>query len=166
MLHRADKRRRDKRREPLSAGKVYHRQSWRGYQTVRSRCITDVYSSGISSGRNYSRIKAWRLVPLRRFTPSRSAGRGNDYSGLCWNINTLSEILFLLSMTSYFRGFACFDVQTPIPLTVTTSLEGSRMAQWEVFQFQRVKHGRDILLRIAPVSSKKNCQRNAELITN
>jgi len=40
MLHRADRRRRDKRREPLSAGKVYHRRTRRGYQNGWiSRCI-------------------------------------------------------------------------------------------------------------------------------
>ena len=45
-----------------------------------------------------------------RLLGRRCAGRGNDYSGFCRNISTISEILFLLSMTSYFRDIACFDV--------------------------------------------------------
>ena len=34
---------------------------------------------------------------------------------------------------------------------------GARMAQWGYFQFQRVKRSRDIMPRIAPVSSNRSC---------
>ena len=76
MLHRADLRRVDKRREPLPAGKVYHHHVWRGYQyDLYSRCICCGYSCRFGSGWYYSRIKAWRLTPPRRVTPARNAGR-------------------------------------------------------------------------------------------
>ena len=106
-----------------------------------------------------SRIKAWRLASSRRFTPSRSAGRGNGYCGFCRNISTISKILFHLSMTSYFRGVACFGGLSTIPLTVATDFEGSRMTSWDNFRFLGDKTQQRYPLRIAPVSTKRRCGR-------
>ncbi len=78
MLHRADLRRVDKRREPLPAGKVYHHHVWRGYQyDSYSRCICCGYSCRFGSGWYYSRIKAGgRKRPPAGRTSPRRAGRG------------------------------------------------------------------------------------------
>lgn len=82
-------------------------------------------------GRKKSRIKAWRLVPPRRITSARSAGRRNEnlwFSGNCHHV--FRAFVQLVMWRQMWGTDARFDLLFPSTLTTATNLAVSTVA-WQ-----------------------------------